>query len=168
MKRNIYSMLVFCLLTSCYTYRPVKATLEETEKPIENSKTQTRSHMAAALNKPVLDESEAQIKKEDVKKNFKPAPQKTTRQLTIKEKLEPSRMYKINAGGKRYKIQVDQWESDSLVVNAVNKPEKKMKFHKNQIDESTILEKRFSQPISDILTVVAYAGIAVLVIALAF
>ncbi|GGG60861.1 hypothetical protein GCM10007332_23360 [Epilithonimonas arachidiradicis] len=96
------------------------------------------------------------------------SPKKTTKILSIKDKLEPAKIYKIKVADKRYKVQVDQWESDSLVVHPVHKPEKKMKFHKNQIEEDAILEKRFSQPISDILTVTAYAGIAVLIAVLAF
>ena len=34
-----------------------------------------------------------------------------------------------------------------------------LKFHKNQINQSTIAERRFSQPVADIITVTAYAGI---------
>ena len=48
----------------------------------------------------------------------------------------------------------------------VNNPKKILKFHKNQINGEKIAEKRFSQPIADIITVVVYAGIGVLIYSL--
>lgn len=75
------------------------------------------------------------------------------------EKLEPNKFYKIDVAEKSYKIQVDKWESDSLVAHVIHKPKKILKFHKNQINQSTIAERRFSQPVADIITVTAYAGI---------
>ena len=77
----------------------------------------------------------------------------------IMEKLEPNKFYKIDVAEKSYKIQVDKWESDSLVAHVIHKPKKILKFHKNQINQSTIAERRFSQPVADIITVTAYAGI---------
>jgi hypothetical protein len=86
----------------------------------------------------------------------------------IKGKLQPNRYYKIEARGKQHKIQVDQWEGDTLVSHIIRRPEKELKFHKDEINEETILERRFSRPFSDLLTVGAYAsvGAAVLLIVL--
>ncbi|WP_435525391.1 hypothetical protein [Chryseobacterium indoltheticum] len=47
----------------------------------------------------------------------------------------------------------------ALVVHPVRNREKILKFHKSQINAEKIAEKRFSQPIADIITIVAYAGI---------
>ena len=86
----------------------------------------------------------------------------------IKGKLQPNLYYKIEARGEQHKIQVDQWEGDSLVSHIIRRPEKTLKFHKDEINEETILERRFSRPFSDLLTVGAYAavGAAVLLIVL--
>ena len=67
----------------------------------------------------------------------------------------------IDVDGKTYKVIVDRWERDSLIVHPVHSPKKILKFHKNQINPERIAEKRFSQPIADILTVLAYASIGV-------
>lgn len=165
--KNIYALLIFCLFTSCYTYRSVAD-----EKEIETNKNpRTRlqsSEMAMAANDNAaiahVQKSQMQIANtEKIEMNSKP---KQSIKLGIKDKLQPDKIYKIKVADKRYKIQVDQWESDSLVVHRVNKPEKKMKFHKNQIEEDAILEKHFSQPMSDIITVTIYAGIAALIASL--
>lgn len=86
----------------------------------------------------------------------------------IKGKLQPNFYYKIEARGKQHKIQVDQWEGDTLISHIIRRPQKQLKFHKDEINEETILERRFSRPFSDLLTVGAYAsvGAAVLLIVL--
>jgi hypothetical protein len=61
---------------------------------------------------------------------------------------------------------VDKWERDSLIAHPVHNAKKTLKFHKNQINAEKIAEKRFSQPIADIITVVAYAGIGVAIYSL--
>ncbi|WP_238640057.1 hypothetical protein [Chryseobacterium elymi] len=81
--------------------------------------------------------------------------------INIQEKLTSGKNVKIDVEGKSYKVIVDKWESDSLVAHPVHNPKKILKFHKNQINAEKIAEKRFSQPIADIITVTAYAAIGV-------
>jgi hypothetical protein len=90
-------------------------------------------------------------------KNVQPTPVP----INVKEKLAPNKNVRIDVGGKSYKVIVDRWESDSLVAHPVRQPDKILKFHKDQINAERIAEKRFSQPIADIITVAAYAGIGV-------
>lgn len=78
-------------------------------------------------------------------------------ELTLKEKLQPTKYYKIHADGKQYKIQVDGWEGDTLKAHILRKPHKELRFHENQIDEETVLSRRFSKPFSDLFTVGSYA-----------
>jgi hypothetical protein len=86
--------------------------------------------------------------------------------VNVQEKLTPKKNVRIDVDGKTYKVIVDRWESDSLVAHPVHNPKKILKFHKNQINGEKIAEKRFSQPIADIITVVVYAGIGVLIYSL--
>jgi len=81
--------------------------------------------------------------------------------INVKEKLAANKNVRIDVDGKSYKIIVDRWENDSLVAHPVRQPDKILKFHKNQINAEKIAEKRFSQPIADIITVTVYAGIGV-------
>jgi len=81
--------------------------------------------------------------------------------VNVQEKLAAGKNVKIDVDGRSYKVIVDKWESDSLVAHPVHNPKKILKFHKNQINSEKIAEKRFSQPIADIITVVAYAAIGV-------
>lgn len=87
---------------------------------------------------------------------------------SLKIKIEPNKYYKITAEGKQYKIQADQWEGDTLVSHILRKPEKVLRFHSNQIDEEELMERRFSKPYSDLITVGAYVagGAAVLLLVL--
>lgn len=84
----------------------------------------------------------------------------------VKAKLEPNKYYKISVEEKQYKIQVDKWEGDTLRAHVIRQPKKELSFHENQIDEETLLERRFSKPYSDIFTVGAYVvgGAAVLLL----
>lgn len=87
------------------------------------------------------------------------------REIGIKGKLQPNKYYKITALGNQYKIQVDKWEGDTLVSHKIRQPKKQFKFHKNDIEEEMILERRFSKPFSDLFTVGAYAsGAAILLL----
>lgn len=81
--------------------------------------------------------------------------------INVKEKLAANKNVRIDVDGKSYKVIVDRWENDSLVAHPVRQPDKILKFHKNQINAEKIAEKRFSQPIADIITVTVYAGIGV-------
>ncbi len=86
--------------------------------------------------------------------------------VNVQEKLAAGKNVKIDVDGKKYKVIVDKWERDSLVAHPVHNAKKTLKFHKNQINAEKIAEKRFSQPIADIITVVAYAGIGVAIYSL--
>lgn len=93
-------------------------------------------------------------------KNNRSAQKNTTLiegELTLKQKLQPTKYYKIHADGTQYKIQVDGWEGDTLKAHVLRKPHKELRFHENQIDEETVLSRRFSKPFSDLFTVGSYA-----------
>ncbi len=85
---------------------------------------------------------------------------------TLKSKIQPNKNYKIKVEEKQYKIQVDKWEGDTLFAHILRKPEKELKFHLNQIDEESVMERRFSKPYSDLLTIGSYVagGAAVLLL----
>lgn len=87
---------------------------------------------------------------------------------SLKIKIKPNLYYRILADGKKYKIQAEQWEGDTLVSHILRKPEKVLRFHKNQIDEENLEERRFSKPFSDLITVGSYVagGVAVLLLVL--
>ncbi|MFS4429536.1 hypothetical protein [Chryseobacterium sp. S90] len=146
MQKYLYLIIISFSLTSCYTYQVKKQPDTSTDnkqgpkkKPDLANNTSTQLQNVAAQP---------------------PAP------VNIQEKLAPNKNVKIDVDGKSYKIIVDRWESDSLVAHAVYNPKKVLKFHKNQINSEKIAEKRFSQPIADIITVTVYAGIGVLIWAL--
>lgn len=80
-------------------------------------------------------------------------------ELTLKEMLKPNRNYKITVEEKKYKVQVDKWEGDTLISHIIRKPDKVLKFHENQIDNEEVLERRFSKPISDMITVGSYIAV---------
>ncbi len=144
MQKNLYLIIILFSLSSCYTYQ-VKKQADPEAGGQQDSKKGTAPGQAtpAAVN-----------------------PQQTPVPVNIQEKLAPNKNYKINAEGRSYKIIVDRWENDSLVAHPVRQPEKILKFHKNQINGEKIAEKRFSQPIADIITVIAYAGIGVVIYSL--
>lgn len=148
MQKNLYLIIILFSLTSCYTYQVKKAANTATDNK-QNPKTNTaRANMASSPMK----NSTAEIQ------NM--SPQQASMPINIQEKLTSNKNVKIDADGKSYKVIVDKWEGDSLVAHPVHNAKKTLKFHKNQINAEKIAEKRFSQPIADIITVVAYAGIA--------
>ncbi|WP_312994654.1 hypothetical protein [Chryseobacterium flavum] len=139
MRKNLYFTIILFSLTSCYTYQVKKqADPAADNKPANNASPQMKN-TAGSQN---------------------PNAQQAPVPVNIQEKLSPNKNVKIDVDGKSYKIIVDRWESDSLVAHPVHQPKKILKFHKNQINGERIAEKRFSQPIADIITVAAYAGIA--------
>ncbi|WPO92629.1 hypothetical protein [Chryseobacterium sp. HR92] len=146
MQKYLYLILISFFLTSCYTYQvkkqpdPAANNKQDPKKTAESAGKASTQLQNAAAQPPV--------------------------QVSIQEKLAPNKNVKIDVDGKSYKIIVDRWESDSLVAHAVYNPKKILKFHKNQINSEKIAEKRFSQPIADIITVTVYAGIGVLIWAL--
>jgi len=155
MQRNLYLIILSFCLTSCYTYQ-VEKQPEVPADPKQQSKNGTTmsSNISAKMNTAAA----ANVNTGTVQQAPPP--------VNVQEKLTPGKNFKINVDGRSYKIIVDKWESDSLVAHAVHNPKKTFKFHKNQINSEKIAEKRFSQPIADIITVVAYAGIAVAIYSL--
>jgi hypothetical protein len=154
MRKNLYLIILSFSLVSCYTYQ-VKKQVDTTIDNKPGSKTGT----ALANNTPT------QMNSVTAESQSLNSPQ-TPVAINIQEKLAPNKNVRIDVEGKTYKIIVDKWESDSLVAHPVHNPKKILKFHKNQINGEKIAEKRFSQPIADIITVVAYAGIGVLIYSL--
>ncbi|KMQ64630.1 hypothetical protein ACM46_10290 [Chryseobacterium angstadtii] len=149
MRKNFYLIIISLSLTSCYTYQVKKQVDTATDTKRESKNNAALVNSASEQMKSLPAESQVQ--------NVQQAPVP----VNIQEKLTPNKNVKIDVDGKSYKIIVDKWESDSLVAHAVHNPKKILKFHKNQINGEKIAEKRFSQPIADILTVTAYAAIGV-------
>ncbi|PKF73858.1 hypothetical protein [Chryseobacterium sp. PMSZPI] len=144
MRKNFYLIIVLFSLASCYTYQ-VKKQVETTTDNKQESK-----RGSAPANIP----SGTTASPQNMNAQQAPIP------VNIQEKLAAGKNVKIDVDGRSYKIIVDKWERDSLVAHPVHNPKKILKFHKNQINSERIAEKRFSQPIADIITVTAYAGIA--------
>ncbi|MFP3597097.1 hypothetical protein [Chryseobacterium sp. SIMBA_029] len=146
MRKNLYLIIIVCSLTSCYTY--------QVKKPADPA-ADNKNAVAAAPNSMKMKGAPAESQNMNVQQPAAP--------INIQEKLAPNKNVKINVDGRSYKVIVDKWESDSLVAHPVHNPKKILKFHKNQINADKIAEKRFSQPIADIITVTAYAGIGALI-----
>lgn len=157
--KNIYLLIISFSLISCYTYK-VKA--EGEEKPQDKRETVNNVNQlketALADSKLNLDANALEIPQK-VKKSKVTSPSAAS--TNIESKLEANKFYKIEVAGKLHKIQVDKWESDTLVAHVIHKPKKILKFHKNQINQSTIAERQFSNPTADIITVAAYASVGV-------
>ncbi|SDR02333.1 hypothetical protein SAMN05421664_3157 [Chryseobacterium soldanellicola] len=154
MQKNLYFIIILFSLTSCYTYQVKKQVDAAPDNKQESKKNQPLANTTSMQMKSTTAESQ------NLNAQQPPVP------INIQEKLTPNKNVKIDVEGKTYKIIVDKWESDSLVAHPVHNPKKILKFHKNQINSERIAEKRFSQPIADIITVVAYAGIGVLIYSL--
>ncbi|MCC3217183.1 hypothetical protein LIV57_18090 [Chryseobacterium sp. X308] len=147
MRKNFYFILILCTLTSCYTYqvkKPADPAAGNNQAPKKNTAAANSTSAEMTGSNPASQSLSVQ-----------PAP------VNIQEKLAAGKNVKIEVDSKSYKVIVDRWEGDSLVVHPVRNAKKSLKFHKNQINSERIAEKRFSQPIADILTVTAYAAIGV-------
>ncbi|AZA77192.1 hypothetical protein EG347_06585 [Chryseobacterium sp. G0186] len=151
MRKNLYLIIILFSLTSCYTYQVKK-----------QADPATGNQQGAKKNTSSVTPTSAQMKSTTTGSQITNV-QQTPVPVNIQEKLAPNKNVRIDVDGKSYKIIVDRWESDSLVAHPVHQPKKILKFHKNQINSDKIAEKRFSQPIADIITVTAYAGIAALI-----
>lgn len=149
MRKKLYFIILSFSLVSCYTYQVKKTVDPATENKQASKNNVVLENTASAQTESVKSKSQSQ------KLNM----QQASAPVNIQEKLTPNKNVKIDVEGKSYKIIVDRWESDSLVAHQVKNPKKILKFHKNQINSETIAEKRFSQPIADIITVAVYAGI---------
>lgn len=145
MRKNIY-LLLSLTLVSCYTYQVKKPATAVVETKQLSSKT-------------IPTNMDIEMGEKEAIQNFNT--QQSNISANIQEKLSANKNVKIDVNGKSYKIIVDRWESDSLVAHSVHNSKQILKFHKNQINPENIAEKRFSQPIADIITVVVYAGIGV-------
>ncbi|WP_426479217.1 hypothetical protein ACP3T3_07130 [Chryseobacterium sp. CBSDS_008] len=141
MRKNLYLIIILCSLTSCYTYQVKKPANPAADNKLANKTSSQMQNTAAASQNLTVQQP--------------PAP------VNIQEKLAAGKNVKIDVDGRSYKVIVDRWEGDSLVVHPVHNAKKNLKFHKNQINSEKIAEKRFSQPIADILTVTAYSAIGV-------
>ena len=139
MRKNLYLIIISFSLSSCYTY--------QVKKPVDPA-ADTKQNTTAQMKSPTAETQSPNAPQA-------PAP------INVQEKLAAGKNVRIEADGRSYKVIVDRWESDSLVAHPVHNPKKILKFHKNQINSEKIAEKRFSQPIADILTVTAYAAIGV-------
>lgn len=151
MRKNLYFIILLLSLTSCYTYQVKKQPNPETDNKQASKRSAIPSNNTSAPMKTITDDPQSL------------SAQQTPSPINIQEKLAPNKNVKIDVDGRSYKIIVDRWESDSLVAHPVGSPKKILKFHKNQINADKIAEKRFSQPIADIITVTAYAGIGALI-----
>ncbi len=148
MQKNLYLIIILFSLTSCYTYQVKKQVNAATDNRQEPKQTTARANITSSP----MESTPAEFK--SMSSQQVPVP------INIQEKLTSNKNVKIDVDGKSYKVIVDKWEGDSLVAHPVHNAKKTLKFHKNQINGEKIAEKRFSQPIADIITVVAYAGIA--------
>lgn len=146
MRKNLYFIIILYSLTSCYTYQVKKPADTATDNK------QSKNNAAMAGNNTVTMKNTAAESQN---------PQPMAAPVNVQEKLAAGKNVKIDVDGRSYKVIVDKWESDSLVAHPVHNPKKILKFHKNQINSEKIAEKRFSQPIADIITVVAYAAIGI-------
>ena len=153
MKKYLYLLFLSLSLSNCYTY---KASAETDD--VKETQQETRQKLKKQMTDNVTSRDQADLSATPSNKTI-PVNTNKPKATNIMEKLEPNQFYKIDVAEKSYKIQVDKWESDSLVAHVIHKPKKILKFHKNQINQSTIAERRFSQPVADIITVTAYAGI---------
>lgn len=154
MQKNIYLIAILFSLMSCYTYQVKKPA----ELPLQNNQQEKKNigvSNVASVQMPVTTAEMQSQKTQPAFSNAASVP------VNIHEKLQPTKNYRIKVDGRAYKVIVDKWESDSLVAHPVKRPKEILKFHKNQIDAESIAEKRFSQPVADVITVLAYAGIGV-------
>ncbi|MET3538117.1 hypothetical protein [Chryseobacterium limigenitum] len=154
MRKNLYLIIISFSLVSCYTYQVKKQVDTTIDNKSGSKNTAGLANNTTAQTKSITAQTQ------------NPNSQQAPPPINIQEKLTPNKNVRINVDGKNYKVIVDKWESDSLVVHPVHNSKKILKFHKNQINGEKIAEKRFSQPIADIITVVAYAGIGVLIYSL--
>lgn len=156
MQKTVYFFVILFSFASCYTYKVKKPAGLPVENAQNAKKMPTDADVDAAKTKAELDELN-QVQMQKPTSGNVAAPVAVP--INVQEKLEPNKKYQIEVGDKSYKILVDRWERDSLVAHPVSKPKEVIKFHKNQINPDQIGERRFSQPVADILTVLAYASI---------
>ncbi|WP_294309123.1 hypothetical protein [uncultured Chryseobacterium sp.] len=142
MRKNFYLIILSCSLISCYTYQ-----VKKPADPAVDNKQESKNNSAGKVKNQASESQNMNAQP--------PVP------VNVQQKLAPNKNFKIDVDGKSYKIIVDRWERDSLIAHPVHNPKGVLKFHKNQINAKRIAEKRFSQPIADIITIAVYAGAGV-------
>lgn len=154
MQKYFYISIIVFTFTSCYTYQR-KAQVVVTPENIQNTK------MKAVDDNILLEKANKTTAETQINNPLQKVDEKNLVPINIQNELQPTKNYKVKADGKTYKLIVDKWEGDSLVAHSVNRPNKIIKLHKNKIEAEDIAEKRFSKPIADIITILAYTGIGV-------
>jgi hypothetical protein len=152
MQKYLYLIILSFLVTSCYTYQRKKQVTLPPENGQESKKKAVDGNTVSAQLNNTAPETQN-------KKSQQAANEQELVPINIQNELQPAKNYKIKVDGRSYKIIVDKWEGDTLVAHRLNKPQAILKLHKNQINAETIAEKRFSKPLSDIITILVYAGI---------
>lgn len=154
MQKYLYLIIISFFLTSCYTYQRKK----QMGLPPENGQESKKRAVDGSITSAQINYTVAETQ---IKKPQQTVHEQETIPINIHNELRPTKNYKIKVDGRTYKIIVDKWEGDTLVAHPVRKPEKILKLHKSQINAEAIAEKRFSKPMSDIITILVYAGIGV-------
>ncbi|RXM50580.1 MULTISPECIES: hypothetical protein [unclassified Chryseobacterium] len=152
MQKNLYLIIISLSLTSCYTYQVKK----QVNTAPENNLAPKKAIASTNISSSPVENAAVEFKSTNAQQP--PVP------INIQEKLTSNKNVKIDVDGRSYKVIVDRWEGDSLVAHPVHSAKKTLKFHKNQINGEKIAEKRFSEPMSNLLTVGIYAGIAAAII----
>ena len=154
MRTYLYLIILSFFLTSCYTYQRKKRAEVLPQNGQELMQKPADGNIASAQRNNTTGETQNK-KTQETANEVAPVP------INIQNELQPTKNYRIKADGRSYKLIVDRWEGDSLVAHPVKRPQQIIKLHKSQINAETITERRFSKPLSDILTVATYAGIGV-------
>ena len=123
MKKYLYLLFLSLSLSNCYTY---KASAETDD--VKETQQETRQKLKKQMTDNVTSMDQADLSATPSNKTI-PVNTNKPKATNIMEKLEPNKFYKIDVAEKSYKIQVDKWESDSLVAHVIHKPKKILKFH---------------------------------------
>lgn len=90
---------------------------------------------------------------------YKPVEAKKGEKLpSVKEQLQPEKIYKIDVDQKTYVVKIISWEKDSLVAQTNLRKDVKKNFAENQI--KNVRTREFSDARSNVFTVLTYAAIA--------
>lgn len=78
--------------------------------------------------------------------------------VSVKQQMQPGRIYKFDVDQKTYVVKVVGWEKDSLIAQTNFKKDIKQNFAENKI--KNVRTKEFSDTRSNFLTVITYVAIA--------
>ncbi|WP_395091652.1 hypothetical protein ACF3NR_10750 [Vaginella massiliensis] len=145
-KITLLTFIVF--LSSCYSYQlidPTKEVATSTTKETLNTNPNTSKRSAMRAEK-----------MEIIGEISKP---KTTETKSgdLKLYIKPNGIYKLTVQQKQHHIVAQSWIGDTLVASPKGKEKQTLKFHKNDIDQTQMYDRKFSKRKSDIITVGAYA-----------